>query len=268
MFLYLDSVDSVVEDEDNIVYCFNIVERAFKNPFQLKHRPNQIEGRSTSQVLSIWKFKDGLGSRKFISQERFLATMKQFYPDRKMTVCAQIWLNVKDPMENVACSIETLKAEDPEKNVDILDAVFERLVNRRKSPKDETVVTLTSNEGLMLSVDKDIIMQDFEIFSKMFEGFNEDTDDGVITIPYPHEVVKEMLRFLYAGKINTLNKNIEYFIEIFKAASLYNMQKLNDLCLDLIIVQINADNVITIVKFADEFELQDLFVKCCRTIRA
>lgn len=72
--------------------------------------------------------------------------------------------------------------------------------------------------------------------------------------------MQELLRFIYFGNVENIS---EIDVELYKAADVYNIADLRPICLQSINSGISNENVVKVAEFADQHDLNDLFIKCC-----
>lgn len=94
--------------------------------------------------------------------------------------------------------------------------------------------------------------------------FNIDMEEAasrsVDIIEFKGSVMRELLRFIYHGLV----KNIEEVdVELLKAATVYQIEKLPEFCAESIVARLNYENVIEFVQLADLYNLEVLFDHCC-----
>lgn len=73
------------------------------------------------------------------------------------------------------------------------------------------------------------------------------------------DTLKEMLRFIYAGKV----ENLEFVAsDLLYAAEKYNLPELKSICADYLIEQLSAKTVFDDIILAEECKDEDLMEKC------
>lgn len=127
------------------------------------------------------------------------------------------------------------------------------------SPESDVLVKI--NDGTIMKAHKYLLSKKSPVFNDLFSN-NMDIDSINIT-DFKGLVIQELLRFIYFGNV----QNIEQInIELFKAAKTYEIDELSVLCLRSIVAAVNYDNVVDIVKLADEYDSKELFNLCCKKI--
>ncbi|KAJ8669896.1 hypothetical protein QAD02_001155 [Eretmocerus hayati] len=98
-------------------------------------------------------------------------------------------------------------------------------------------------------VHKDILSLRSPVFSAMFEHDMQEKNKKILDIPdVEPEVMSEILRFIYAGKVES-NKKLD--VELLLAANKYGIQVLQDACEVAIAQNLNADNLNDVLTIVD-----------------
>jgi hypothetical protein len=103
------------------------------------------------------------------------------------------------------------------------------------------------------------------VFEAMFQhkGMTESVS-GVINAKDLHsDVVKEMLRFIYCeAYFNKLETATDQTIEVYYAAEKYNLKNLKTFCMKAIHEDLDSQNALKYLFFAETYGLSDLY-RCC-----
>lgn len=129
----------------------------------------------------------------------------------------------------------------------------------------ESDVLLRTEDGMVLRAHKSILSKKSTVFKSMFTIDMEETANrSVDIIEFKGSVMQELLRFIYFGNV----QNIERMnCELFKAARVYDVAELAEICLKSIISSVDLENVIIIAQLADVHDLPELFDYCCEKIQ-
>lgn len=131
---------------------------------------------------------------------------------------------------------------------------------------DTQLVTLKTSDGVELKACKEVLAAHSTVFESMFKiDMEEAASDKVEIIDFSGRVMKELLKFLYYGKVS---EDLEDFdVELYHAAKVYDIDGLPEICYESIYNNLNAENVFKIVSFANLYDLDFLFYKCCWFIK-
>lgn len=126
-------------------------------------------------------------------------------------------------------------------------------------------VLINTDDGMVLKAHKSVLSMKSTVLQNMFTIDMEETaSKSVDIIEFKGQVMEELLRFIYFGNVH----NIEQVdVELFKAAKVYEIAELPEICLKSITASVNHENVIDIVQLADVHGLDELFQLCCGKIR-
>lgn len=133
------------------------------------------------------------------------------------------------------------------------------------SPDSNDLIDINTDDGTVLKAHKNLLSLKSIVFEAMFTiGMKETWSKSVDVIEFDGPVMRELLRFIYFGKV----QNIEQInVELFKAAKVYEIAKLPEICLPSIIATVSQENVYERVLLADVYELEELFQQCCSVIK-
>lgn len=87
------------------------------------------------------------------------------------------------------------------------------------------------------------------VFSTLLSGKDVVEQKRLILNDISHQVVLEMLRFIYTDRVKDLEEIVK---ELLVAAILYDIQQLKKMCFETIQKQIDISNVIDFLEFADK----------------
>lgn len=141
----------------------------------------------------------------------------------------------------------------------ISDNIFIKLTS------SESDILIKTDDGMTLRANKAVLSEKSSVFQSMFSiDMEEAASQSVDIIEFKGPVMQELLRFIYFGNVH----NIEQLnIELFKAAKVYEIAGLPEICLKSITAGVDFDNVVDIAQFADVYDLDHLFNDCCEKIQ-
>lgn len=128
----------------------------------------------------------------------------------------------------------------------------------------EPDVEISTDDGVNIRAHKSILSDKSEVFRALFATEMEEADsNSVDIIDFTGPVMQELLRFIYFGNVHNIE---DVNVELYKAADVYDIELLREICLKSISDGVSRDNVTELVKFANQYSLDDLFSKCCDKI--
>lgn len=131
-----------------------------------------------------------------------------------------------------------------------LDKLEELLDNEKFSD-----VTLNI-EGKEFHAHKNILASKSAVFAAMFEhDMKENTDNEVEIKEIKYEVFKELLRFIYAGKVNDIDNVAD---GLFAAADKYQLERLKVMCEETMIENLSNQKAVEYLKLADLYDVHKL----------
>lgn len=141
------------------------------------------------------------------------------------------------------------------------DVIFEMITSLPESD-----VLIKTDDGMTHRAHKSVLSEKSAVFNSMFTiDMEEAANNSVDIIEFKGPVMKELIRFIYFGKVNNIEK---MNVELFKAAKTYEIANLSELCLKSIIdVGITHKNVIEVVELAHVYDIHQLFDHCCEKIQ-
>lgn len=128
---------------------------------------------------------------------------------------------------------------------------FEKLLNDEKFSDIKFIV-----DGRTINAHKNILSVQSAYFLAMFENdMKENQENSVRITDVSYEVMQEILRFIYCGKVN----NMETLkLDLFVAADKYMIEGLKILCEEALILDLNIENVVDTLIIADQYDIKDL----------
>lgn len=100
----------------------------------------------------------------------------------------------------------------------------------------------------------------------MFQhSMKENTENCVVINDFSYDVVMELLRFIYTGKVNNLD---EMTTDLMAAADKYDLDTLKTMCAEFMSANLSIKTALISLKAADLYDMKDLksetiqFIKC------
>ncbi|XP_015604186.1 speckle-type POZ protein isoform X2 [Cephus cinctus] len=179
------------------------------------------------------------GFKKFIRRDFLLDEANGLLPDDKLTIFCEV--SVVADSVNISGQSNTIQFKVPECRLpDDLGLLFE---NQKFSD-----VTLTVC-GREFQAHKAILAARSPVFSAMFEHEMEERKQNRVDITdVDHEVLREMLRFIYTGKAANLEKMAD---DLLAAADKYALERLKVMCEEALCTSLAIENAADILILAD-----------------
>ncbi|XP_021917438.1 speckle-type POZ protein B isoform X2 [Zootermopsis nevadensis] len=179
------------------------------------------------------------GFKKFIRRDFLLDEANGLLPDDKLTIFCEV--SVVADSVNISGQSNAIQFKVPECRLsDDLGLLFE---NQKFSD-----VTL-SVSGREFQAHKAILAARSPVFAAMFEHEMEERKHNRVEITdVDHEVLREMLRFIYTGKAANLEKMAD---DLLAAADKYALERLKVMCEEALCTNLSIENAADILILAD-----------------
>lgn len=119
---------------------------------------------------------------------------------------------------------------------------------------------IKSSDGVELKAHKAILCTKSDVFDAMFSSEMRESLSGIVScIDLDAKVLSELIRFVYCNKVEGL-ENVD--IELYGVARRYQIEKLDEICLQSIYKRLDEKNALEIAMFADLNDLKCL-LSCC-----
>ncbi|KAL5274070.1 SPOPL.2 family protein [Megaselia abdita] len=193
----------------------------------------------------------------FVLRENLYKNAKKLLPDGKLKVLCEISLS------------HQVNIYDKGQFDDVELPVYKRntlsmLADLFHTGKFSDVRLVSFDKPEELKAHKALICAKSPVFTAMFEHATEERREGRVEIAdVKHDVLKEMLRFLYTGEVENLEVHAE---ELYEAADKYCLDDLKDLCERTLIRRITTENVCQYLRLFDMFSSSSMKTKCIHFI--
>ncbi|XP_016841664.1 protein roadkill [Nasonia vitripennis] len=130
------------------------------------------------------------------------------------------------------------------------------LLNYERLLTDELYcdVTLISAEGKELHAHKAVLSAGSEYFASMFKHDMIEKQENLVTIEdMDHDTIKELLRFIYAGKVENLEKLAK---SLYLAADRCGIEELMNLCSDYFCRTLSLSNAVDYLSFGYLYNIE------------
>ncbi|KAJ8680811.1 hypothetical protein QAD02_016598 [Eretmocerus hayati] len=163
---------------------------------------------------------------------------------------------------NVSCTIIALKTSADQKIVGALEKHDVSLKNEYEllfeNGQFSDVTFIIENNKLQLH--KSILSSRSPVFAAMFNhDFKENISNEVYIDDQPYEIMREFFRFIYAAKVNEIEK---YAAELLFLSNKYDVKGLKSLCGQHIADSLRDDNVLECLNLANQHDAKSLKAEC------
>lgn len=179
------------------------------------------------------------GFKKFIRRDFLLDEANGLLPDDKLTLYCEV--SVVADSVNVFGQNNSIQFKVPECHLS------ENLGNLFESQKFSDVIL--SVNGREFYAHKAILAARSLVFSAMFEHEMEEKKQNRVAITdMDHEVLREMLRFIYTGKAPNLEKMAD---DLLAAADKYALERLKVMCEEALCSNLSVETATDVLILAD-----------------
>jgi len=185
------------------------------------HFVNQFQSENC-----ILKYGSGWGNTNFIDIDYLKNNQASLLPGGTLTICLEV---IKPrPRSAISCLSEDLQIcmDDPQFS-------------------DCEIVT----NDVTIKCHRFMLASRSCVFKAMLQDGFKEGQTGIIKIDDKDpEVIKDIVKFIYCGKLDKLGENAA---ELFRAADMYQIDNLKDACGNYMQKNMNTDNVLDIITLAD-----------------
>lgn len=194
----------------------------------------------------------GWGFERFVKPDFILDPANGILIDNKITIACEITRAAHEEKE--ADQDSTLeKVKETDNILQRLEEIdkYDALINDGKFSD----VSLVS-EGKALKVYKGILAKSSTVFAAMFGAeMKEKLENTVEIADIKYDVLVEMVRFVYSGKVNNIDT---IACELAAAADKYAIHGLKAMCEETMCKNLSVDNVVEYLDFADKYRMDKL----------
>ncbi|TGZ51688.1 Protein roadkill [Temnothorax longispinosus] len=190
--------------------------------------------------------------KQFVRRDFLLDEVNGLLPDDKLTIFCEISV-----FDYVRSSYDPVTIPFKPDNVGLL--LFE-------NPEFSDITVRV--DGREIQAHKAILDVQSDYFSRMLKSKMSETQNNYVTIEdIDYETVREMLRFMYTGKVENL-EDLEKIINLFFAADKYELTELKVMCEKTLSTRITVEYAAEILKFTDLFRADDLKAEALNFIKS
>lgn len=177
-----------------------------------------------------------------IKYNALMDSKNNLLPNNKLTIQCDIIMSRKENL---------MKLESFCKNG---SSDFEKLLNNEKFSDVKFIV-----DGKNIYAHKNILANKSEVFAAMFEhDMMENLQNTVEIEDISYDVLNEMFRFIYSGKINNMKTTAG---GLCVAAERYALQELKIICADYLCSSLSIYNCVKLLEFANTYNIDKLKTK-------
>lgn len=141
-------------------------------------------------------------------------------------------------------------------NFSVKDSIIEVLDDIKSLYEDDFSSDITINVGgKKLKAHKVLLIARSSGFAAMFRhNMIENQTNNIFIEDIHFDAVKEMLCFMYTGKIDSISNPIQ----LMAAADKYDIHTLKLMCVDLLVAGVNLNNCCSLIQYAELFHSKEL----------
>lgn len=192
-----------------------------------------------------------LGFPEFVENALVMDPRNSLLINDKLTIWCEIKMDREiDPADRKKKNIIRVNNTNDAKVISLLELSreFEQLVENEKFSDFSIEI-----EGKTIRAHKCILAKRSEVCAAWFT--TEKLQDRVTLEKIRYDVFKELLRFMYSGKVNGLDA---IAVELCTAAKLYRVNSLVDLCEKYLIEKLNPGNALKALKIVHQLKIVNL----------
>ncbi|XP_071580436.1 speckle-type POZ protein-like isoform X1 [Temnothorax nylanderi] len=209
------------------------------------------EKEVTAESCAI-KLTDKVFMKKFVRRDLLLDEVNGLLPDDKLTILCEISL-----VDNVIFSNNPVTIPFEPDNVGLL--LFE-------NPEFSDITVLV--HGREIQAHKAILAAQSHYFSRMLKSEMLEKQTNYVKIEdIDYETVREMLRFIYTGKVEN-PENLGKITDLLVAADKYELTKLKVMCEKILCTRLTVENAAEILILADLYRADYLKAEALDIIKS
>ncbi|KAL7289831.1 hypothetical protein TKK_0016230 [Trichogramma kaykai] len=160
------------------------------------------------------------------------------------------------------CGLDELLAEERLKTLD----AFETCLLSSEAEDESSDVTLRASCGRSLRAHKFVLSSRSPVFRAMFrQKMLEASSSQVEVADMDYQVLRELLRFMYAARVEGLDDD-GLVAGLLDAAEKYQVQGLKDVCVEHLRRGLRIDNVIDMLQLCNRYELRELKARVTKLV--
>jgi len=249
------------EDEEHVSILLELVSRSLTatSSGKIEFSVVNINGEKVFRKKKSIKESDtqigrplvGFLAAKFIPHHLMNNQNTQITPEDKLTVLCEITIDGKDIQQSGQALVQVKSKPSTKICPEKMSSDFNFLLESGQF-SDVTIKC----EGTRLSCHKVILGTRSPVFNAMFiHNMTENQRKEIDIEDLDIETVKDMLKYMYAGKIDNLNTRSPRLLE---AADKYQLSELKEICEEVLCLALDADICLECLVLADLHNAEEL----------
>lgn len=197
----------------------------------------------------VFKNKQGFGQRHFLKRSLIIDEINNMPLEEYLTIICDISLDLMNT--------RILKHSRDIQTKDLLHRKLKELDRLENLLEDGKLSDVTlSVDGEIFKAHKCILASKSLVFAAMFEHpMKEKVDNEVEIKEIDHRVFRELLRFIYAGRVNEIENVAD---GLLAAADRYSLEGLKVMCEETLFKNLSTLNAVEYLKFAELYNAPKL----------
>jgi len=249
------------EDEEHVSILLELVSRSLTatSSGKIEFSVVNINGEKVFRKKKSIKESDtqigrplvGFLAAKFIPHHLMNNQNTQITPEDKLTVLCEITIDGKDIQQSGQALVQVKSKPSTKICPEKMSSDFNFLLESGQF-SDVTIKC----EGTRLSCHKVILGARSPVFNAMFiHNMTENQKKEIDIEDLDIETVKDMLKYMYAGKIDNLNTRSPRLLE---AADKYQLSELKEICEEVLCLALDVDTCLECLVLADLHNAEEL----------
>lgn len=189
------------------------------------------------------------GTGDFVPQSAVLDSKNNVLPKGMLTIQCDIQIAANCHCERVNNDLQPITPDYSCKIENMWR--FETFFNNQEFSDVKFII-----DGTDFHAHKNILANQSDVFAAMFKhGMKESLENTVEIDDVNYEVMQELFRFVYTGKINNIDKLAR---DLFLAADKYALEELKSTCVKYLCDSLSLDNALGCLDFADHYGISKL----------
>ena len=221
----------------------------------LKHKNVKYETscnptKTSDNQNTVWTFQE------FIKQKTLIDESNGFIVNGKLTFICEITIDKSETNNKQSREVEN----NIMPNTGCYSCeCFKMHLNNQKFSDVELLI-----DGKIIHAHKLLLSSKSEVFAAMFEHeMTENTENKVKIQDLSYEVSFEMLKYMYTGRIENLEK---FGLDLLAAAEKYALYELKKKCQEQLCKKMDISNALECLQFGDKFKANCLTARAVQVI--
>lgn len=253
------------EDEEHVSILLELVSRSLTATFSGKIEFSVVSDTSEKVFRKKKSIKEsdtqigrpmfGLLAAKFIPHNLLKLDIQcqQITPNDKLTVLCEITIDGKDVQQSGKAQAEN--KQSTKVCLEKLSTDLSKLLEDGQF-SDISIVCTNDGQNVTIPAHKSILGSRSPVFNAMFNhNMTEAQTKEVTIVDLSIDTVKDMLRYMYTGKIQDLNTRSPHLLE---AADKYQLSELKEMCEETLSANLSVENSLEYLVLADLHSAKEL----------